>query len=233
MTPTPKQLPLALPHEPEYGRDSFVVGPSNRAALDMIERWPDWPAPVVLLNGPAGSGKSHLARIWAERAGADVAPADTLAAATLFDVAAPPMAVEDVESDRVPERQLFHLINRTRETGASLLITSRSPAAEWRVDLPDLRSRLRMAAPVALLPPGDDLLRQVLVKLFADRQLMVDKAVVDYLLLRMERSLSAAVGIVESLDREALAEGRRITRPMAAGIVARFARSPEEFTEPE
>ena len=119
------------------------------------------------------------------------------------------LAVEDVAPEAVPEAALFHLINSVREVGGSLLITSRTPAEEWRVSLPDLRSRLRLAAPVALGAPDDELLRQVLVKLFADRQLVVDKPLIDYLISRMERSLSAAVALVEALDREALAAGRR------------------------
>ena len=122
--------------------------------------------------------------------------------------------------DQPPDAALFHLINSAREAGASLLLTSRSPAGDWRVGLPDLASRLRMAAPATLAAPDDDLLRQVLVKLFADRQIMISRPVVDYLLLRMERSLRAAVDLVEALDRTALAEGGAITRPMAARVLS-------------
>lgn len=218
MSPASSQLTLPLDHNPQYGRDDFVVGPSNEAALRLVVSWPDWPAPVVVLSGPPGSGKTHLAHIWAIRAGVGILAASGLQAETLV----PPggaLAIEDVEADHVPERTLFHLINSAREVGASLLITSRTPAADWRVSLPDLVSRLRMAAPLALRSPDEDLLRKVLVKLFADRQLFVDKVVIEYLLLRMERSFAAALLLVDSLDREALAAGSRITRPLAAKIL--------------
>jgi chromosomal replication initiation ATPase DnaA len=229
--PGAPQLPLALPHAPSYGRDDFMPGPSNEVALKLIESWPAWPSPVLLLVGPSGSGKTHLAHIWASTAGAKIMEPDTLAELVHPTVVAGgAIAIEDVAPDAVPEAALFHLINSVREAGASLLITSQTPAEEWHVSLPDLRSRLRMAAPAALGAPDDELLRKVLVKLFADRQLVVDKPLIDYLISRMERSLNAAAILVETLDREALAAGRRITRPMASAVL--FG-SNEEFAEPQ
>ena len=221
MSPRPSQLPLALVHPPQYGRESFLRAACNAAAWSLIERWPDWTAPVAVLSGPAGSGKTHLAHIWSERAGATM-----IAAAELVRGGAEPVptgsatVVEDVDPENVPESALFHLINRAKEHRASLVATSRKPASEWRVGLADLRSRLRLAHPAALEAPDDDLLRKVLVKLFADRQIVVERTVLDYLLVRMERSLAAAASLVDALDREALARGARITRPMAAGILS-------------
>jgi chromosomal replication initiation ATPase DnaA len=228
------QLPLALSHVPSYGRDDFVTGTSNEVALKLIEGWPSWPSPVVLLTGPAGSGKTHLVNVWASTAEAWI-----MRAAALADLAHPTVfagraiAIEDVSPDAVPEAGLFHLINSVREVGGSLLITSRAPAEAWRVGLPDLRSRLRLATPAALGAPDDELLRKVLVKLFADRQLLVDKALIDYLISRMERSLIAAAELVETLDREALAAGRRITKPMAAAVLTGTDAVDDAFAEPQ
>ena len=228
----PQQLPLALAHAPQYGRDTFVAGASNRAALRLIESWPDWPSPVALVSGPAGSGKSHLAHIWAERAGARILEGPGLGIATLPDIrAGGALAVEDVDAGPIPEAALFHLMNGVKEVGASLLLTAREPGEMWRVSLPDLRSRLRVATPVALGAPDEELLRTVLVKLFADRQLIVDKPVIDYLIVRMERSLSFAALVVRALDGEALAAGRRITRPVAAGVLSQLAADRADFAE--
>jgi chromosomal replication initiation ATPase DnaA len=214
----PTQLPLTLPHSPHYGRDDFIIGPSNLAALRMLETWPDGSSPVAVLSGPAGSGKTHLVHIWAERTGATAIPAADIERAWSIDERL--LALEDIQPAGTPQALLFHLLNRAKEQGGAILLTSRTPAAEWNVTLADLQSRLRMATPIAIGEPNDDLLRQALVKLFADRQLLIEKPVVDYLLARMERSLAAAVDLVDLLDRAALAAGRSITRPMAAKILA-------------
>jgi chromosomal replication initiation ATPase DnaA len=213
------QLPLTLVHAPDFSRESFVRSASNSAALALIESWPDWPAPIVVLSGPPGSGKSHLAHIWAETARAAILPAHALDERRGLDIPAAALVVEDIDRAAVPEQALFHLINVARETGRSALLSSRHPAAEWRVGLADLRSRLRLAAPVTLDPPDDALLRAVLAKLFADRQVLVDRAVLDYLTARMDRSLAHALEMVAALDRQALASGRQITRPMAAAVL--------------
>jgi chromosomal replication initiation ATPase DnaA len=225
------QLPLGLVHDAHYGRDTFVVGAPNYAALALVERWPDWPQNLVLLSGPEGSGKTHLAHIWAERSGGEILPASRLhevdAVRFLTGGAG---VVEDIDRS-VSEQALFHLINTCREIGASLLMTSRKAIGEWQVGLPDLGSRLRLAAPAVVAAPDEVLLRQILVKLFADRQLIVDRSVIDFLLPRMERSFSAAAEIVADLDREALASGRPITRPMAARLLSSRQGTSDEFTD--
>jgi chromosomal replication initiation ATPase DnaA len=230
----PAQLPLALSHPAEYGRESFVAGPSNAAALRAIESWPDWASPVAVLSGPPGSGKTHLAHIWAARSEARILPSDAMDPETLPSL--PPggaLVVEDIAGGAVPERPLFHLINAAKELGATLLLTSRQWPNEWEIGLPDLLSRLRMAMPLALDAPDEELLRKVLVKLFADRQLIIDRVVLNYLLVRMERSLGVASALVEALDREALASGRSITRAMAAQVLSGTAGGPGRFTERE
>jgi chromosomal replication initiation ATPase DnaA len=216
----PAQIPLDLPQSPHYGRADFVPGSSNREALRLIEAWPDWPSPVVVLSGPSGSGKTHLVHIWSERSRAAIRPAASLPLGFQPPIKETTLAIEDVEPGRVSEGPLFHLINDIGEVGGFLLLTSRLLVDEWRVALPDLQSRLRRATPARLGAPDDDLLRKVLVKLFADRQLIIDKAVIDYVLLRMERSLSAAAQLVELLDRAALVEARKITRQMATRVLA-------------
>jgi chromosomal replication initiation ATPase DnaA len=216
------QLPLALPHAPDLSRETFVTGESNRTALALIDSWPAWPAPLAVLSGPPGAGKTHLASIWAERAGARTVRAGSLFEGAFGGLASRALALEDIDAACVPEQALFHLINAAAENGCGVLLVSRRPAGEWRVALADLRSRLRLATPIAVDRPDDALLRAVLAKLFADRQLLADPALLDYLVLRMERSLSFAAQLVETLDREALATGSRIGRPLAGVVLERL-----------
>ena len=220
MPDRPKQLAFDLPLDPRYGREDFLVSPSNERAYGLIERWPDWPGTTLTLVGRRGSGKSHLAAIWATRARAWTVDAAAVAGERVPHlVSSGALVVEDADRPERDEAALFHLLNLARERGCFLLLTGAAPVDRWGVRTPDLLSRLRLAPSVALEPPDDALLKSVLVKLFVDRQLIVDTSVVDYLALRIERSLARAGEIVAALDREALSRGRRITRPMAAEVV--------------
>lgn len=230
MPMTLRQLPLSLPHRAAMTRADFLVGESNRAAIAAIDAWPHWPSPATVIVGPPGSGKTHLVEIWRTATGAAVASARRLGDVEVL-ASAGAVAVEDLQ-DGLDERALFHLINRTAERGAALLLTSRKWPSVLPLGLPDLKSRLRAARPVELAAPDDVLLRHVLLKLFADRQLTVDPQVVEVIAQRMERSLAAAGAIVEALDSEALAEGAPITRRMAVLVLSRiFDGQPDLFED--
>jgi chromosomal replication initiation ATPase DnaA len=221
-SPAARQLPLSLPHRVAMTRADFLAGAANAQAIALIDDWPLWPAPAVLLAGPVGSGKTHLVEIWREASrGTIVTAADLADHQVEALVAAGPVAVEDLHAGIRDEAALFHLLNRAREKKVPVLLTSRLWASSLPVTLPDLASRLRAARPVELGEPDDDLLRRVLVKLFADRQIAVESAVVDYIVVRMERSLQAASAIVEELDRDALAAGGGVTRRLAAPALGR------------
>lgn len=225
----PKQLPLSMPHEPALGRADFLVGEANADATAFIDAWPDWPASIVLLIGPSGSGKSHLTRAFAERSNAPIVAASGLGRHDpMVLVGRGAIAVEDADDPSLDEPALFHLLNAARGRGASVLITAHSIPTDWGLRLPDLLSRLRAAQPAFLGPPDDDLLRRVLVKLFSDRQMEVDAGVLDTLLVRMERSFAEAGRIVDLLDRESLARGRKVTRAMAAEAVTPTASGEDE-----
>jgi chromosomal replication initiation ATPase DnaA len=216
----PRQLAFALPHAESLTRDNFLEGPANAAALALIDGWPDWPNRIMLLVGPEGSGKSHLAAIWAEQAGARSTSAHALSAAAVPGaLVTGALVIEDLRSSDVDERALFHLMNLAREHEAFVLITARAPPSATEIELRDLRSRLRAVPIVLVLPPDDQLLRALIVKFCADRQMSIDEAVVSYLVTRIERSFAAARAAVELLDTEALRLGRPVTRALAAELL--------------
>jgi chromosomal replication initiation ATPase DnaA len=216
----PRQLAFALPHAESLSRDNFLEGPANAEALGLIDCWPDWPYRVMLLVGPEGSGKSHLAAIWAEEAGARSTMVHSLTAATVpAELVTNALVVEDLNAGAFDERALFHLLNLARQDNAYVLITARVAPAAMEVELRDLRSRLRAIPVVNLLPPDDGLFRALIVKFCADRQLSIDESVVSYVASRIERSFAAARHTVELLDSEALRLGRPVTRALAAELL--------------
>ncbi len=213
------QLAIDLPHRPAFGRADFLVSGCNAMALGWIEGWPDWPAKALVLHGPAGSGKSHLAHLWRERSGATLVPGDALPRAAPNELARwRAVAVDDAE--RAPERALLHLYNCCAEAGASLLVVAREAPASWPIALPDLASRLRAAPAVAIASPDDALLGAVLVKHFADRQVRVAPGVIAFLVRRMERSFAAAGALAARLDRLALSAGRPVSIALARRALA-------------
>ena len=213
-----EQLPLAFTHDPANGREDLLVADPLSAAVKIVDSWPHWPSPVVILAGPVGSGKSHLASIWRERCDAtSIQP--TAGANAAVAAANGPVIFEDVDRLGFDDTELFHVINSVRENGTSLLMTTRLWPMSWPVTLPDLRSRLKAATVVEIGEPDEELLSQVIVKLFADRQLYIDDKLVLYIVNRMERSMNAAQLIVDRLDRLALGRGTRITRVLAAEVL--------------
>lgn len=218
---TPSQLVFELPHIPALGSEDFLISQSNEQAVRLIDSWPGWPFRCAVLSGPQGAGKTHLLNVWRGRSGARAYAASDMASAV--DAAKSegvPVAIEDFDHAPVDEHAAFHLLNLARETGFDVLITAREQPGAWTIALPDLRSRLRSAALVTIAEPDEALLSAVLVKLFADRQLQIEPGVIGYILKRAERSMAAIQSIVDELDRAALAERRRVTKALAARLLA-------------
>lgn len=224
---TAVQLALDLGWRPALEAEDFLVAPSNAEAVAWLAPGQSWPGPALVLSGPPGSGKSHLARVWAARTGAALLGPEALVVAevaALVPARRPAVVALDradsVAGDGAGERALLHLFNLVAESGGRLLLTGTAAAAGWGVVLPDLDSRLRAVTVATIGPPGDDLLAAMLVKLLADRQLAPPAEVVAYLVPRMERSGAAVRLLAAELDRAALAAHRPITLPLARSVLA-------------
>jgi chromosomal replication initiation ATPase DnaA len=215
----PLQIPLDLAHRPARSRDDLVPGASIRSALHLIDSYPDWPAPVVVIVGPRGAGKTHLAAAWHDMTGAASLSIAGIGAEALDWAERGPILVDDADRAPIDETGLFHLINAVRASRTHLLMTAATRPASWPIGLADLVSRLRAASIVEIGAPDDMLLAGVLTKLFADRQVDVDPAVIQYVVKRMERSFESANAVVERLDAAALARKSRITRALAAELL--------------
>ena len=217
---------LDLTRAPSFDPDDFLVSPANANAHALVLAWPDWPSRTLLLTGPPGSGKSHLAAIWAGCAHASPRLPDALDGFGNDGFGTghtPAWLIENADRCEVGESALFHLLNLVEEMRGWLVVTARTPPDRWGLRTPDLVSRLRRATAAAILHPDEALLRAVLIKLFADRQIWIDDEVVAYAVLNCDRSLDAAARFVAAVDEMSLAEGRRITRPLAARTLAALA----------
>ena len=214
------QLILDLGHRPALGERDFLVAPCNQAAVQWLDCWPDWPAPALAIHGPAGCGKTHLARVFAARSRAPILEAERVTTASVPARLGEARACVVDDADRADAEPLLHLYNLIAERGGHLLLTAREPPARWPGLLPDLRSRLAAAPAVGVSAPDDALLAALLVKLFADRQLAVGEEVVLFLVRQMERSFDAARRLVADLDAAALRDRRSITIPLARSLLS-------------
>jgi chromosomal replication initiation ATPase DnaA len=213
------QLPFDYAHDPSHLEEDFIEGEGNRLALAHVQAFPDWAGPLSLVVGPAKSGKSHLARIWAQRSGAQIPQPGMIEELSRIGGQAP-LLLEDVDRLAYEEAALFHLLNQSIRDRRPVLMTAREAVANWPFQTDDLKSRARLAAHFSLALSDDIQLSQMFVKLYGDRQVAVDPKVLAYLVARMERSPEEAVALVGLTDRMAMAEGSPITRAIAARALA-------------
>lgn len=212
----PSQFPLPLEHPPSYARDALIVSDANAEAVRAVGAWPNWHGGCLVLVGPPGAGKSHLAAVWAEDAGAAIIDR-RLTTDDLPGLQGRPLLLES--ADGQDDEILFHLINQAGEPGRGLLMTSRSQPSAWPSRLPDLRSRLN-ALPTAFLgPPDDAILQGALLKLFRERHIRPADDLLPYLLRRMERSIAMARELADRLSAAGYAQGRPISRALARDVL--------------
>lgn len=218
------QLGFDLPVRAALGREDFFVSPANAMAVALLEGWQGWPGRKLLLIGPAGAGKTHLAHVWAAQSSARILPAAGLEQADIPALAQGHVVVEDIDQiagQQGAEQALFHLHNLVIAEGHSLLLTSACAPQHLGLSLPDLQSRVQGCQSASLGAPDDRLLGAVLMKLFADRQLVPTSDTLPYLVRWMTRSFDSARQIVAEMDAQALAQGRPLNRALAREVLAR------------
>ena len=232
-----EQFVLDLPHREALGRDDFLVGTSNSAAVALIDQWPNWPSNAAILLGEEGSGKTHLVEVWRRKNNAAMVSADELEALevpALLQSGA--LAIENIHNRKLSERALFHALNFAKQESKFLLLTSCLSPSLLPLAIPDLLSRLKSLPLIQILPPDDYLLRGVLVKLFMDRQISVEEGLINYILMRMPRSLGTARKLVADIDMLAMVEKAEITKPLVSRVLAKieerdlFTKPSESFT---
>ena len=216
-----EQLAFSLPAKEALGREDYFVSGANALAVSAVEKWANWPLNKLVLIGPPGSGKTHLAMVWAQETGARVVSADALD--DPVDLARGPLVVEDlhlITGDRAAETQTFHLHNLMQEGGYPMLMTSATAPARMKFALPDLKSRMEGTSIATLEALDDALLMALVMKMFADRQIALKPDLLSYVMPRLPRSFDAVRGFVETMDARALAEKRPIGKGLARDVLA-------------
>ena len=217
-----EQLGFDLPARAALGRDDFFVSDANAMALALVDSWPNWAGNKLAIIGPEGSGKTHLAHVWAAQSGARIVDAASLTKDAVPDLAQTPIAVENVPAiakDAAAQDALFHLHNLTLAEGHSLLVTGVSEPKHWGLTLPDLKSRLEGTTTAVLKEPDDALLSILLAKLFVDRQLTPNTETIAYMVKHMDRSFAEARRLVRNIDQASLAKKRKVSRALAAEVM--------------
>ena len=213
-----EQLTFSWPAGIALTAGDFFVSEANAAAYVLVTHPDSWPERKLVLTGPAGSGKSHLARVFATQSGANIIPADALTDDAIHSDT--PIVIEDIETlPQSAETTLFHLHNHLAQARLPLLLTARTMPAHWAIALPDLASRMQATTPTTIGDPDDDLLTAVIMKLFADRQIMPAPKLPSYLASRIERSFTAAATIVAAIDAAALKQKREVNERLAGEIL--------------
>lgn len=208
------------PQDGAYGRESFCEGRSNAQARMAINRWRSWGNGALMLVGPKGCGKSHLASLWLDMYGGQTLPVAKVPLGLTGNV-----VVENLEAG-MDEEGLFHLMNRAMGGEAKILMTSRLLPRKLPVNLGDLRSRLIACEMAQVDEPDDEVLGCILRKLFKDRAIRANDRVVNYLIHHMQRSSAAALAIVEALNARSLAEGRAVKVPLAKEVLESLQEEP-------
>lgn len=218
-----EQLTFSLPARAALGRDAFFVSAANAIALGTLDQWAHWPSGKLVLVGPAGSGKTHLAHVWASETGARIIDARGLPEQDIATLARlNHIVVEDVDrcaGSATVETALFHLHNLLLAENGRLLVTARTAPSRWGLTLPDLASRMQATSLATIDAPDDALLSAMLIKQFDDRQIGITPQLINYLVKRIERSAQSARDIVAALDAKSLSERRPITLTMAGELL--------------
>lgn len=212
-----KQLYFNMDSDPSFDESNFVVTQSNQDAFEHITKWPEWTINNIVLFGDAGVGKSHLAHIWLKRSNGIRLDLDEINTKIIEKYKN--LLIEDIDSNQIKHHNLFHVINLVKEIEGFLLLTSKTSPTSLITKIPDLNSRIRSFSPVKINKPDDYLLEIMILKIFSDKNIMVDEKVIKFLLKRVERSISGIILLIQKINEKSLEEKRPITVPLVSELI--------------
>ena len=215
------QLSLNLKKKGIYEEDDFLVSSSNKEAYKLVNSWPEWRSRKIIIFGDSGTGKTHLSKIWQKNTSAIILNLNQLKKIKFesFFKKKNIFIIENISDffDKINkkeknnlEKQLLHFYNLIEEKKGYLLLTSLIAPKLWKISLPDLKSRILSSIAVKIKKPNDQLLSSVLVKLFVDKQILIDKKIIKFIVYRSERSFANLENIVNKIDKQSLITKKKI-----------------------
>lgn len=216
-----KQLTFEFANDLQnYDFDDLVISNSNLMAYKLINSWPNWNSSVAAIIGATGAGKSHFANVWQKMSSAIIFKPNELKEANLAIIENNSVLIENLEENSFIEEDLFHLFNsinqaRIHNQNQNILITCSNSPKNWKINLLDLASRLKTIIETYIEQPDDMLLEAILLKLFSDKQIIIDANVLSYIISNMERSFNFAIKLVELCDKYALEKHSKISKQIA------------------
>lgn len=224
---SPEQLLLDWPVREIFSEEEFLPSHSNEAAVRWVDGWPNWQRGgeafhCLIINGPDGCGKTHLAHVWKKLADARIVKVEDLRGLSFIKNEQKAYIIEDIDDkiiDKNTAELILHLYNWLKEHGGYLLLTAKSEPNKWKINLADLSSRLLASETVKITPPDDALLQAVIIKQFSDRQIILSAKVVGYIIKHADRSFSFIRRLVEQIDNTSMSEKKKITIPMVKRVL--------------
>lgn len=217
------QYSLQFKPQIDFAEESYIPTDSNKDALDWINKWPNWGKGIynniAYLFGEKSSGKTHLAKIWQAKSGAVFVTNRLLQGQLYFDDETNGYILEDMENFAEQEKLLFNFLNYIINSKKFLLITSNSAPSKIEFHLPDLKSRINSFLAIKIKKPDENMIGQILLKYFADRQISVSSNVINYLIHRIDRSYKNISDVAEKLDKVSLLQHRKISIAMIKSVL--------------
>ena len=215
------QLSLNLKKKGIYEKDDFLVSSSNKEAYKLVNSWPEWRSRKIIIFGDSGTGKTHLSKIWQKNTSAIILNLNQLKKIKFesFFKKKNIFIIENISDffDKINnkeknnlEKQLLHFYNLIEEKKGYLLLTSLIAPKLWKISLPDLKSRILSSIAAKIKKPNDQLLSSVLIKLFVDKQILIDKKIIKFIVYRSERSFANLENIVNKIDKQSLITKKKI-----------------------
>ena len=213
------QLLLNLNHKQNFNYDDFYVSNSNYYAFKIIENWPKWEKNIVNVYGEKYSGKSHLSNIFYKKYKAKKLTEDQINNDTLLEIKIHQNIIIDNFTNHINEKILYSIFNLVDQDNKYLIINSLKPINLFDFDLEDLVSRSKNCLFAEIKKPDDDLIFALILKNFSDRQISINKNLIDYIIKRIDRSYSKIAEFIYKIDELSLKKKRAIDLKLIKEII--------------